>query len=66
MQHLRMAAEREIEMKKLWMSILLLLITSSALAATTGLPFIQDNYPKALADAKERKLPIFVEVWAPW
>jgi len=30
------------------------------------LPFIEDNYPRALADAKARGVPIFVEVWAPW
>ena len=29
------------------------------------LPFIEDNYPRALADAKARGVPIFVEVWAP-
>lgn len=47
--------------------ILLIMFVSAALGATTtGLPFINDNYPKALAEAKQRKLPIFVEVWAPW
>jgi hypothetical protein len=29
-------------------------------------PFVEDDYPKALADGRARKLPIFVEVWAPW
>jgi hypothetical protein len=44
------------------------LATASAVWAETraGLPWINDNYPKALAEAKQRKLPIFVEVWAPW
>lgn len=31
-----------------------------------ALPFIRDDYPKALAEAQARKLPLFVEVWAPW
>jgi hypothetical protein len=30
------------------------------------LPFVEDDYASALSDAKARKLPIFVEVWAPW
>ena len=30
------------------------------------LPFIEDNYPRALAEARSKRLPIFVEAWAPW
>lgn len=30
------------------------------------LPFIEDDYAKALAEAKASKKPIFVDVWAPW
>ena len=30
------------------------------------LPFIEDDYGKALALAKQKKVPIFVEAWAPW
>jgi len=30
------------------------------------LPFIQDDYAGALAKARERKLPLFIEAWAPW
>lgn len=30
------------------------------------LPFIADDYPAALAQARQRDLPIFVESWAPW
>jgi len=59
---------RENPMKtKLSIGFLLLSLASAALGATTtGLPFINDDYPKALTDAKQQKLPIFVEVWAPW
>ncbi len=31
-----------------------------------ALPFIADDYPGALAQARARKLPLFVEAWAPW
>jgi hypothetical protein len=52
---------------KLSIGILFLTLVSATLGApTTGLPFINDDYPKALAEAKQRKLPVFVEVWAPW
>jgi hypothetical protein len=30
------------------------------------LPFIEDDYPKALELARQRKIPIFVDSWAPW
>lgn len=30
------------------------------------LPFIADDYSGALARARAKNLPIFVEAWAPW
>lgn len=39
---------------------------SSAPTAPKVLPFIQDDYAAALAKARDRKLPLFVEAWAPW
>ena len=30
------------------------------------LPFVRDDYARALGEARARKLPIFVESWAPW
>jgi hypothetical protein len=30
------------------------------------LPFLSDDYPKALAEARAQKLPLFIEAWAPW
>lgn len=47
----------------------LLLAVALATPARSGpqvLPWIEDDYPKALAQARARKLPIFVENWAPW
>jgi len=35
-------------------------------ASKFSLPFIPDDYPAGLAQARERDLPIFVETWAPW
>ena len=29
-------------------------------------PFIENDYSRALAEARARKVPIFVEAWAPW
>lgn len=45
--------------------------TSNLAAQTTGgvreaLPFIHDDYPHALAEAKRRNKPLFVDAWAPW
>lgn len=52
---------------KLSTGILLLTLCAISFGAmATGLPWINDNFPQALAEAKQRKLPIFVEVWAPW
>lgn len=42
---------------------------SEAPAAThegAPLPFIDDAYDTALAQAKAKGLPLFVDTWAPW
>ena len=31
-----------------------------------ALPFIENDFPQALAKARDANLPLFVEVWAPW
>ena len=47
-----------------------LLLTAAVLAAAPAnaevLPWIHDDYPKALAQARSKNLPIFVDNWAPW
>ena len=53
-------------MKTRILSILLLALLTCSAAAKTRLPFTNDDYNKALTLAKQRKLPLFVEVWAPW
>jgi hypothetical protein len=44
----------------------LLLALAPATAHKTALPFIEDDYGKALAEARARNLPLFIEAWAPW
>jgi tetratricopeptide (TPR) repeat protein len=34
--------------------------------ARSVLPFIEDDYSRALAAAKARNVPLFVDAWAPW
>jgi hypothetical protein len=31
-----------------------------------ALPFVADDYAKALGAARAQKLPLFIEAWAPW
>ena len=45
------------------------LLAADAAASTSrppALPFIDDDYGRALSEARSRKLPLFVEAWAPW
>ena len=35
-------------------------------SAKEVVPFIEDDYAKAVAQARVKKVPIFVEAWAPW
>ena len=39
---------------------------SPAAEVEKTLPFIADDYPKALAEARAQRLPLFIEAWAPW
>ncbi len=34
--------------------------------ATSDIAFIEDDYPRALAEAKKLNRPLFVDAWAPW
>jgi hypothetical protein len=57
-------------MRPLSSSLLLLALGCAASAprsaAPDAVPFIEDDYPRALALAKERHVPLFVDGWAPW
>ena len=54
------------------MKLSTLLLVSALLPATMAratpgpLPFINDDYVRARAEANRRRLPMFVDVWAPW
>ncbi len=52
------------------LGVLLLLASAppghAATGRPSGLPWIADDYAKARAEARARKVPIFVESWAPW
>lgn len=39
---------------------------AKAAAKPEVLPFISDDYARAVAEAKARGVPIFIEAWAPW
>jgi hypothetical protein len=39
---------------------------NSGSPSPASLPFIDDDYPRALVEARQRQLPLFVETWAPW
>jgi hypothetical protein len=41
-------------------------IAFAAAAPAPVLPFVEDDYARALKDARTRQVPIFIEAWAPW
>ena len=41
-------------------------LSSHRAAVDPVLPWLDDDLTRAMAEAKARKLPIFVESWAPW
>ena len=42
-------------------------IASTAVASPTSpLPWIEDDYAHAVAQAKAQHVPILLEAWAPW
>ncbi len=52
-------------MKKLAIALLLALSPALALAKEV-LPFIDNDYGKALKMARTKNVPLFVDAWAPW
>lgn len=41
-------------------------LAAAPAAHKAAVPFIADDYPRALQEARARKVPIFIEAWAPW
>ena len=59
--------DRVAAMKQISTWILIAALAAPAVAATAArLPIIEDDYAKARAEATRRKVPLFVDVWAPW
>ena len=63
---LRKQSEKKMT-NKILIATLLFMLSSTAFGKTAkGLSFIDDDFEKALLEAKLRNAPLFVEVWAPW
>jgi hypothetical protein len=43
-----------------------LVLALTAFTAHAELPFIENDYVKAMARARAKNVPVFVEAWAPW
>jgi hypothetical protein len=52
-------------MRKLFIPLFLLAASFPA-PAKEVLPFIENDYAKAVAQGKAKNLPVFVDAWAPW
>lgn len=50
----------------LLIALVALPVVASAAEPKEVLPFIEDDYARAVEQAKKQKLPIFVDAWAPW
>ena len=46
--------------------LLILLLTAVPVLAKEVLPCIDNDYAKALAEAKRKNVPVFVDACAPW
>ncbi|HYH07119.1 MAG TPA: hypothetical protein VEK11_08695 [Thermoanaerobaculia bacterium] len=44
----------------------LALMLLGALSTRAELPFIENDYQRAVREASAKNVPIFVEAWAPW
>ena len=44
----------------------LAMVSAAPAASRAVLPWVEDDYPKALTLARGKNVPIFVEAWAPW
>jgi hypothetical protein len=44
----------------------LAIVSTAPSASCAVLPWVEDDYSKALAQARAKNVPIFVEAWAPW
>ena len=52
-------------MRRFILAVMLVATTAPAFSKEV-LPFIENDYTKAVARAKSKNLPLFVDAWAPW
>ena len=48
------------------LALAVLVLSAMPVLAKDVLPFIEDDFAKAVAQARTKKAPIFVDAWAPW
>lgn len=46
--------------------LMAVLLAAPTLSASAGPAWISDDWTKAIALAKARQVPVFVDAWAPW
>ena len=44
----------------------LALVSAAPATSRVALRWVEDDYSRALAQARSKNVPIFVEAWAPW
>jgi hypothetical protein len=55
-------------MSSRWIAALTLAggLAMGSAASGASLPWVEDDYSKAVTQARAKNVPIFVEAWAPW
>ncbi len=48
------------------LAVAVLALAAFPAAAKEVLPFVENDFTKAVAQAEAKKKPIFVDAWAPW
>jgi hypothetical protein len=48
------------------LALAVLVLSAMPVLAKEVLPFIENDFAKAVAQARTKKVPIFVDAWAPW
>src|SRR5205823_13303440 len=46
--------------------MLALMVAAAMAANASGIEFVEDDYPKALALARQQQKPVLVDTWASW
>ena len=49
-----------------WLGVVMTLGSAVAAAAPAHLEFVENDYARARAEARKRKVPLFIDAWALW